>query len=40
MVVRLCEGGFGITRREWAMISLLAAKAAAALAAGRAGAAG
>lgn len=26
MVVRLCEGGFGITRREWAMISLLAAK--------------
>ncbi|MFD2753444.1 MarR family winged helix-turn-helix transcriptional regulator [Comamonas terrae] len=24
MVVRLCEGGFGITRREWRMVGLLA----------------
>ena len=28
MVVRLCEGGFGITRREWRMIGLLATKGA------------
>lgn len=26
MVVRMCEGGFGITRREWRMIGLLADK--------------
>ena len=26
MVVRLCEGGYGITRREWRMIGLLADK--------------
>lgn len=26
MVVRLCEGGYGITRREWRMIGLLAEK--------------
>lgn len=24
MVVRLCEGGYGITRREWRMVGLLA----------------
>ena len=24
MVIRLCEGGFGITRREWRLIALLA----------------
>ena len=28
MVVRLCEGGFGITRREWRMVGLLATKGA------------
>ena len=28
LVVRLCEGGFGITRREWRMIGLLATKGA------------
>lgn len=28
MVVRLCEGGFGITRREWRMLGLLADKGA------------
>ncbi|WP_051303097.1 MarR family winged helix-turn-helix transcriptional regulator [Comamonas composti] len=28
MVVRLCEGGFGITRREWLMLALLADKGA------------
>ena len=24
MVIRLCEGGFGITRREWRLVALLA----------------